>query len=352
MKPRIVAAVLAGGEGLRFWPLSTPERPKQFLNLTGAGTLLQLTLRRLEDLVAPTDTFVLTQDRYAALVREQAPAIAPDRIILEPLLRDTAAAIALAAGVIARRAPGSVMAVLPSDHGIRDVAGFRATLSDAAALAAEGHFVTIAIPPSSPAESYGYLEKGEALDRPGCYRLQSFVEKPDRRRAQGFLDSGRYAWNAGMFLWRPEKLLEALELHLPAHAAMARALAAGPGAPDWLAEARRLFEPLTRISIDHGLMEKITNAVLLEARFDWSDVGGWAALIEMLPKDAQGNALLGHAVRRDTRGNLVIVEDGQPPLVAAGIENSVVICGRAGTLVCARPEAERLKDLVNQALGR
>lgn len=341
---------MAGGSGTRFWPLSTPNEPKQFLDLTGEGTMLQLTVRRLKGLVSETDIWVVTNHAHRKLVLGQCPELSPERVVGEPVARNTAAAIALGAGLIRSVDKDAVMAVLPADHVIRDVTGFRIALKKAASLAQEGQFVTIGIKPTYAAEGYGYLEMGEPLAGPGCCRLHSFVEKPDRLSAERYLESGKYCWNAGMFAWRADALLSAMRTHLPAHAAMAEELSLSAGSPDWEARARKAFEPLEKISIDYGLMEKLPGISMVEASFDWSDVGGWLALEELFGRDAAGNTLKGRCVIKDCQGNIIVSQEGTGPVVASGMRDHVIVSGRAGTLVCPRSEVERIRPLVKEVL--
>lgn len=338
---------MAGGAGSRFWPFSTAEHPKQFLDLTGEGTMLQLTVRRLKGLTDVEDIWVLTNREYVNMVLEQCPELVKERVVGEPMLRDTAAAIALAAGLIEKQAPGSLMAVLPADHVIRDHQGFCSTIRKAAKIAEQGNFVTIGIAPTYAAETFGYLHKGGALEGGAC-QLKRFVEKPRRKEAEQYLDSGEYCWNAGMFVWPAAALLSELERHLPKHAAMARSLGAAYGSPDWRDLAQRAFEPLEKISIDFGLMEKLKKIAMVEADFDWNDVGGWLALLDLLHPDEEGNTCRGPSVTRDARGNLIVVEEGCSPVIVAGINDSIIVSARAGTLVCSRTEVERIKELVQK----
>ncbi len=344
-------AIMAGGAGTRFWPFSTPERPKQFLDITGEGTMMQCTVRRLTAMVKPEDIWVLTNAKYTDLVIEQCPELDPKHVVGEPMLRDTSAAVALAAGLARDRDPDGELAVLPADHVIRNTQAFCSTLAKAHQLAMLGHHVTIGIPPTFPAESFGYLQKGEPLATPGAYRLDSFIEKPRREKAEAFCRAGNYAWNAGMFVWKLEVLFRELQTFLPSHAAMASALGDNSDPVAWSLKAHELFEPLKKVSIDVGLMEKVSNIVTVDAEFDWSDVGGWLALQDVLGVNDEGNTLRGQVHLDRSNNNIIMVEDGCQPLLVSGVENMVVIVARGGNLVCSRDQVENIKDKVKEITG-
>lgn len=338
--------IMAGGSGTRFWPYSTTEKPKQFLDLTGEGTMLELTVKRLQGLVENENIWVMTGEAFCDLVHEQCPDIPQSQIIGEPMMRDTSAAIALAAGLVENRDPDSVMVVLPADHVIRDVEGFHKTLKKAVALAEQGEVVTIGIKPSYAAEIYGYLEQGQAKSEEGCFALESFVEKPSREKAESYIASGRYNWNAGMFVWPLAELLGKLEIHLPEHAKMARTLGENHESAVWMEKAKEVFSALDKVSIDYGLMEKLESIAMVEAEFDWNDVGGWLALEDLLDQDENGNTLQGANVVRDVKNNIVITQNKARPTLVSGVSDCIIVNADVGTLVCHRNEIERIKDLV------
>jgi mannose-1-phosphate guanylyltransferase len=340
---------MAGGSGTRFWPYSTPSLPKQFLDLTGEGTMIQLTVERLRGWVPMENIWVLTNGKFVDTVKEQCPELRHDRIVGEPMARDTSAAVALGAGLIEAVDPKATMAVLPADHMIRDSKGFLSSIETAVGLAEKDHFVTLGIEATYPAEIYGYLKAGDAIE--GGYHLDGFVEKPERKVAEGYLSQGGYYWNAGMFVWRVSAIMEALSTHLPEHHAMAKELGTIWGQNDWEDKASATFEPLQKVSIDFGLMEKLSDIAMVPAGFDWNDVGGWAALEELLGRDDNGNTLSGANVVRDSRNNIIITQSTERPSLVVGVEDCVIVNGRAGTLVCHRDEIERIKDKVTEVLG-
>ncbi|MBF0198337.1 MAG: mannose-1-phosphate guanylyltransferase, partial [Planctomycetes bacterium] len=337
---------MAGGSGTRFWPFSTPEKPKQFLDLTGSGTMLQLTVKRLEGLVAQENIWVITGEKYCSLVAEQCPELEKSQIIGEPMPRDTSGAVALAAGLVAAKDPEAIMAVLPADHIIEEIQKFQDCLQKAITLAKADHFVTLGIKPTYPAEGYGYLHRGESLGE--GYELKEFVEKPNREAAEKYLASGEYYWNAGMFVWKVSLIMSALKTHLPVHFDMAEKLGAKIPQEGWSEDSRETFAALEKVSIDFGLMEKLSHIAMTEAHFDWNDVGGWLALEDLIDQDDENNTLQGKNITRDINNNIIITQEEQRPTLVVGIKDCVIVNAKAGTLVCHRSEIERIKDLIQK----
>ncbi|MEJ5239020.1 MAG: mannose-1-phosphate guanylyltransferase [Limisphaera sp.] len=353
--------LMAGGRGERFWPLSREKTPKQLLRLWGRKSLLQLAVERLQGLVPPSRVFVITTAVQAAEVRRQLPRLPRANVVIEPMGRDTCAAVALGAAVVAARCPGAVMAMLPADHVIHDAARFRQTLADAFDVAArEPVIVTLGIPPTEPATGYGYIRVGERLELPHnspradtiFHKAEAFVEKPTVERAREFLQTGRYRWNAGMFVWSVPTLLRGLEEHQPRiHAACQRWIATGHSPARLARLLRRDYPTLPRISIDYALMERATNVVVADASFDWDDVGSWSALARHLPRDAAGNTLQADCVTVDASGNLVL--DARPgsarTLIAlVGVQGLVVVHTRDAVLIVPKDQAQKVRDLVRK----
>ena len=348
----IQIVIMAGGTGKRFWPFSTPQCPKQFIDLTGNGTLFQQTLNRAKKIASIEDIWVLTNERYEQIVLEQCNDLNPTQIIGEPLMRDTAAAIALGAGLIAKKDPNAIMAVFPADHLINNTKGFASTVEKAGEQAKKGLFVTIGIKPTYPAEGFGYLEKGKPLESPGCYNLKRFVEKPNREIAKEYVNSNNYFWNAGMYLWKVDKLITQLKIHLPKHAEMAKNLSTNIKDSNWQEKAKKEFEKLEKISIDYGLMEKIKDISTVESQFDWNDLGGWLALEDLLYSDENKNCIKGKIITQDSHNNIIISDDNEKPVIISDIKDSVIISSKSGILVCSKNNVERIKDLVEKALAK
>jgi mannose-1-phosphate guanylyltransferase len=342
------AVILAGGQGTRLWPLSRAARPKQFLALAPGGrTLLQEAVRRTAVAVGAIErVWVLVQASQAELARQQLPELPEENLICEPVGRNTAASLGLAALHLQRRAPGAVMGVFPADHLYHDEAPWQEAVAAALAHAnAHRDLVTIGIPPESPSDQYGYILLGARLtdsqpDSCPVFRAQRFVEKPDRATAQAYLNSGAYLWNTGTFAWQVETFLEALQRHLPQ-------LYAGlqPVTADWerLAE---VYPALPAISVDYGILERCANEAVVRGNFQRLDVGTLASLSELLPSDAAGNASSGDLLARDSRANIVFSDDGLVGLI--GVENLIVVRQGDVLLVCPKERAGEVKELVAQ----
>ena len=349
MSGPLYALILAGGSGERFWPLSRKARPKQLLSLLSEETLLQATLRRLEGLVPNENVVVLTNVEQETAVRQLLPQLAKENIVAEPAKRDTAAAIALGVGWVAARARHATMIVLPADHLIHDTAGFHRTLRAAAEAAiATRELVTIGIKPSWACPGFGYIEQGApiASNKPGepqVYEVERFREKPSAELAETFLQQGNFRWNAGMFIWAIPAILGAFERHAPALAEFVGRL---HGGHDFETLLRDVFPKLPKISIDYAILEKARRVLVVEAAFDWDDVGSWPAVAKYLPTDGAGNAS-NTAVHAFEAGNNIVFSDGGKRLVALmGVSDLIVVQTPDALLVCNRHEAERIKQLV------
>jgi mannose-1-phosphate guanylyltransferase len=340
------AVLLAGGSGTRFWPASRRVRPKQFLKVAGARTLIQEAAQRLGRVVPDERRFVVTGEEHAALVRKQLPRIPPENVLCEPIGRNTAACIAWAALEIQKRAPDSVQVVLPSDHVIRPAREFRALL-EAALDEAHGSdaLVTFGVTPTHAATGYGYVEIGDALASRGkhaVHHARRFVEKPDRARAEQFLRGGRHLWNSGMFAWRTRAILAALREHAPA--------VVGPLERCTTAEGiAGAYPALPSISIDTAVMERARDVRVIPFGIEWNDVGAWPALLDVLPRDAAGSVTAGGAalISEDARGNVVHAPRGE--IVALlGVSDLVVVHAGKALLVCPKDRAQDVKRIVDR----
>lgn len=350
-----VPVIMAGGAGTRFWPLSTPERPKQFLHLFGDRSLLRLSFERARALAPVERILVLTNARFTDLVRSELPELPRDNVVGEPARRDTAAAAALAALLCRRRFDDAVMAVLTADHLIEPLETFVEAVRSAARVAAgSAALYTFGVEPTCPATAYGYLETGEVLDAdpPGeHFRLRRFVEKPDADRARAYLASGGFLWNSGMFVWTPEAILEAFRRHLPGHLEALEPVVRSWGGGDPPAALAAAFESLPSVSVDFGVMEKADDVRMVKALFSWKDVGGWVALEEFLESDADGNARRGRLETLKASSNLVFCEDESETVALVGVEDLVVVRAGTVTLVVRRADAENVRDLVTRLGG-
>jgi len=342
------ALVLAGGSGTRFWPASRRQRPKQFLALDGERSMLQATVERLAPLVPLARIWISTTAALADEVAAELPDLARDQILIEPAGRNTAPAIAWSIRSLPATVRAGAIAVLPSDHRIGDPAGFRAVLAAAAEEAERrDRVLALGVVPRHPETGFGYLETGEPLAGvPGLVAVRRFTEKPDRATAERFVSDGRHLWNAGMFVFRGERLLALVERHAPELARGLAALAREPGRAD------ELYRALPAISIDYALMEKLDDLATLPLDCGWDDLGSWAALAAVLPHDAAGNASRGDAVVVDGERNLTFAEEGT--IAVLGLSDLVVVRSGDAVLVAPRSAAQEIRRVVDAlaAAGR
>jgi mannose-1-phosphate guanylyltransferase len=352
MTSSLYVLILAGGSGERFWPLSRRNRPKQLLSLFSTVTLLEETLARLEGLVEREHILILTNREQEAAVRALAAGLPPENIVAEPAKRDTAAAIALGAGWVSLRDSGATMIVLPADHLIQDRAAFQATLRTAVTAAQEtGELVTIGIKPTWACPGFGYIEQGERTILTGetggqpVYEVVRFREKPNVELAEQFLKQGHFRWNAGMFIWPLSAILSALEQHAPALASFVEALHAGEDFGTVLAER---FPELPKVSIDYAIMEKAERVLVVEAGFDWDDVGSWTAVAKYLKHGGEQNASnTERLTTHDAAGNIVYTTR-QGHVALMGVRDLIVVQTEDALLVAHRSEAEKIKQLVGK----
>lgn len=341
------AVIMAGGSGTRLWPLSRKRRPKQLLRLFDGASLLQLARRRLEGLFAPENIWVITSANYIDQVAAELPDLPRGNLIGEPMGRDTANAIGLAANLLARRDPDATMAVFTADHIIQPQDRFAAAI-EAGLVVAENSpesLVTFGIKPRSPQTGYGYIRRGAAAGA-GTYRVAEFKEKPTRAVAEAYLRSGEYYWNSGMFAWRASAILAEIGRLLPENARGLTELGASWEQIAATAAARQRFERLPKISIDFGVMEKAARVLVVEMDCEWQDLGSWAAVAGTRTADADGNVQVGpQGLFVHSAGNVIVSED-QHLVVLLGVSDVVVVHSGDATLVCRRDQVERVKDVV------
>ncbi len=351
MPNSIYALILAGGSGERFWPLSRRTRPKQLLRLVSERTLLEDTVARLDGLVPFDRILVLTNIEQEAAVRELLPRLPKENIVAEPAKRDTAAAVALGAGWVAARDHGATMVVLPADHVIKDIAGFQKTLRAAAAAAKEtGALVTIGIKPTWACPGFGYIEQGKPAQLSGeaagatVHRVLRFREKPNADLAESFVRKGNFRWNAGMFVWSVATVLREYNRHAPELARFIAYL----GAPGQFEQAlRERFSTLPKTSFDYAIMEKADRVLVVEAAFDWDDVGSWKAVAAYFQNDEDANATNCPVVAIDSTDNIVC-DQGGTTIALLGVHNLIVVRTEDAVLICHRHQAERIKNLVGK----
>jgi len=342
--------ILAGGVGSRFWPASTPARPKQILPLASEQPLIRDTVERILPLVPQERLRILTGGHLADPILGAVPGLEAGNFLLEPRAAGTAPVLAWAAAELERRDPDAVMVSLHADHVIQPAEAFRRLIADAAALAVEhGRLFTIGAVPTRPETGYGYIRVGAPLrktdptladdeTRTAGYQVAEFVEKPDRATAERYLETGEYLWNTGLFIWRAADLLDQLERHTPELAELIPVLREGG--------TEEFFRRAPTLSIDEGLLERSDRVGVVRATFDWDDVGAWDALYRTRPADERGNVTIGEGYAVESYGSALYADDG--PVVAFGVENLIVVRTGGVTFVAHRDRAPELKTLLGQ----
>ena len=347
--------ILSGGSGTRLWPLSRANKPKQFLSLDNSDTLFQQTVKRAVALPQVGSPLVVCSDQHRFMVAEQLQelGISEATILLEPVPRNTAPAIALAALAALQSDPEAILLVLPADHIIKDDSAFARAVQSAIPATSKGWLVTFGITPDEPETGFGYIRKGDALDG-HSFKVEQFVEKPDQETAERYVASGEYAWNSGMFLFRAESFWSELEKHAPELATATRAVYASASRDlDFVRVDADLMAKVPQDSIDYAVMEKTRLAAVVPVQCGWSDIGSWSALWASRDKDADGNAVTGDVLTIDSHANFVRTHD-RHMVALVGADNMVVVTTPDATLVMHRDHAQKVKSVVDhlKANGR
>jgi mannose-1-phosphate guanylyltransferase len=343
--------IMAGGRGERFWPESRLVRPKQLLPIVGDAPMLRQTLDRIKDSVPLENCFVITNREQLDAVRSICSDLDPAKLIGEPVGRDTAAAVSLACLLVEREDPQATFAILPADAVIDDGEGFRATL-ESAFLAAEktAMIITVGIKPSHPATGYGYILRGNTLDTFGdkpLFQVARFVEKPKLETAREYLSDGGYYWNAGMFIWQVATLKNALKTHTPALWQGMQNISAELDAGQSLEHSIGNHYPdLEKISIDYAVIEKASDVGMIEAAFDWDDVGEWPAVARHFPADENGNVLCGDSYIKNASDNIVYSRSDGHLISLLGVQDLIVVHTPDATLICHKNAAQDIKQIV------
>lgn len=348
----LYAVIMAGGIGSRLWPRSRSASPKQFLDLVGSRTMLQETVDRIEPLIPLDRVLVVVGEDHADTVSDQVDGLPAENLILEPGPRGTAPCIGLAATVLLDRDATATMAVCPADHVISDAAGFRRAIAAAAQIAQENYLVTLGIEPDQPNTGYGYIQRGaslgEVLGTP-AFRVQRFTEKPDADTAQRFVDSREYYWNGGIFVWRADTILAAMEDLLPRLYTELKLVSEAWHLPRRVEVLDAAWDRVPKTTIDYGIMEKAERAAVVPVSIGWDDVGNWATLSAMMSGDEEGNIVrgAGHPLLLETVDTYVYATASR--LVATvGLEGFVVVDTPDALLVCPKDRAQAVRDVVER----
>jgi mannose-1-phosphate guanylyltransferase len=340
------AVIMAGGTGTRFWPLSRAARPKQLLDLAGGRTMIQATVERLGELVAPDRTWIITNRSLVEPIAMQLPQVVRQKIVGEPCKRDTAPAIGLAALLTLADDEDATMIVMPADHLIQPEEAFQQAIRQAVAIVDERPetLVTFGIKPTFPAETFGYIERGDR-GQGAEYEVKKFREKPARSVAEEYLASGNFYWNSGIFVWKARTILDALARYEPAMCDHLEVIQNHVGKSEFAEVFDREFTAIRGKSIDFAVMEHYQPVVVIEAPFTWDDVGSWQALARNFGKDEAGNTVVGKHVGIRTGGSIVRSSDDHL-VVTLGMKDAIVVHTPDATLVAAKDQEEAIREVV------
>jgi mannose-1-phosphate guanylyltransferase len=347
------AVIMAGGGGTRLWPVSRRNHPKQIVSLIEEISLFQSTVKRLEGIFPPDRILVVTVAEQATTLREQAPQLPVDNFLLEPAPRGTASVVGLAAIVLQKREPQAVMAVFPSDHYIRNHDLFYLLLRVAVDVAEKEYLVTLGITPTYPATEYGYIQRGELLSEKFAYpvyRVVKFKEKPDNSQARRMLASHDHSWNSGMFLWRTDTILNEISCQMPDLYAALTKIGAAWGSEKQDSTLTKLWPTLLNETIDYGVMEDAEKVAVLPAGgLEWSDIGNWNSLFDVLLPDSDGNIVFsGHHFPVETTNSLVYGNKDERLIVTIGVEDLIIVDSGDVLLVCRKDQAARVRQIVDE----
>ncbi|HWP81924.1 MAG TPA: mannose-1-phosphate guanylyltransferase [Bacteroidota bacterium] len=348
----LYAVIMAGGVGSRFWPRSRERTPKQLLEIVGTGTMIQNTVARIESLVPPERVLVVTNQLQHEMVTRQLSTVPRQNILVEPIGRNTAPCIGLAASWIKKADPNAVMIVLPADHIIRDSEEFQRILKIAVRVAEETNgLITIGIKPTHPETGYGYIQIDEEhSDRnpysgEGVYRVKTFAEKPTLETAEQFLKSGDFLWNSGMFVWKASVILQEIEHLLPDLYEQIQNVAKSLGNSGYQEALEKSYGLIRSISIDYGVMEKANDVFVIKGDFGWSDVGSWDEVVRLSTRDDDGNTLKGKVIIKDAVRNYI--DAGNRLVAAVGVEDLIIVATEDAILVCKKGKSQDVKEIVD-----
>src|SRR3972149_5731987 len=346
----LYAVIMAGGSGTRFWPWSRKKLPKQLLKMTEKDTMIKQTVDRISSGIPSENIYVVTTASLADIIKEELSQIPAKNIISEPFGRNTAACIGLAATIIFNRDADAVMAVMTADHIIEPPDLFFKALQCAEKLATETNaLITFGIKPNEPSVNYGYIQRSEDrinLQDFQIYDVKCFTEKPDRATAEGFVQSGEYYWNSGIFVWSAGTILDNIHTLMPELSYGLERIKKSLDTPDESTIIYNEYEKLDNISIDYGVMEKASNIKIIEAHFEWDDVGSWLAIERINESDQDNNTIIGKHCGIDTRGN-IIIGDNEHLITTINVSDMIIVSTKDVTMVCNKNNAEDIKKLTD-----
>jgi len=348
----VYAVIMAGGVGARFWPKSRERSPKQLLEILGAQTMIQQTFVRINRLVPADNVFVVTNANQVEEIQRQLSGIPNQNVLIEPVGRNTAPCVGLAATWIHRADPGGIMIVLPSDHMIRDEDEFLRVLRTAISVAESGNvLVTIGINPTHPETGYGYIQYSDERDQfnefhsAGVFRVKTFAEKPNLETAEKFLQSGDFLWNSGMFVWKAQSIIREIGEYLPELSEQLGAIRDAIGTTEYFETLRTAYGMMRSISIDYGVMEKSAYVYVVNGNFGWSDVGSWDEVVRLTAPDEKGNVHRGKVITKDSSYNYI--DAGNRLVATIGVEDLIVVSTDDTVLICKKGRSQDVKDLVD-----
>jgi len=346
------AVIMAGGGGTRLWPVSRKERPKQLLPLIGQETLFQSTVKRLENLFPPDRILVVTVEEQAREMRLQAPEIPEENYLIESSPRGTASVVGFAAAVLHKRDKDATMAILPSDHFIRNRDLFHYLLNAAFDVAENGYLVTLGITPTQPSTAYGYIQQGQPLNgqyKYPTYNVKRFIEKPDENAAQQLLRTGDHSWNSGMFIWRADTILNEIDNQMPELGAALKNISSAWGTESQAEVLNENWRDLKVETVDYGIMEKAERVAVLPAGgLGWSDVGMWSSLFEVLLPDMNGNIATNSSLHlaHETHNTLVYGDSNERLIVTIGVDDMVIVDTGDVLMICKSDQSQKVRDVV------
>jgi len=350
--PNVYAVIMAGGSGTRFWPRSRERMPKQVLEIIGSGSMISNTIARIESLVPIERILVVTNKNQKDLIQKQVPSIIANNILVEPVGRNTAACIGLAAKWINYYDPDAIMVTLPADHIIKDVNEFINVIKKAVRVAKENDaLVTIGITPTYPGTGYGYIQFDDSKDLnpyidEEVFKVKTFAEKPNLETAEKFLKSGDFLWNSGMFIWKANVIIKEIEKHLPELGEQLAKLEKMIGTDKYESTLEYVYGVIRSISIDYGVMEKASNVYVAKGNFGWSDVGSWDEVANITPTNEDKNAFRGLVITKDSHRNYI--DAGNKVVATIGVDDLIIIATDDAVLVCKKGRSQEVKDIVDQ----